>query len=249
MNNPILPQAIKVCQFDNFNVSFTDTAYLNATEIAKSFGKQVRDYLINNRTTDYINAITEYFAETGNPVTAKNQLVIIKKGGNDKNAQGTWLHPKLAIDFARWLNPRFAVWCDMQIAKLLNLDENAKPSPKLTNTQAHQIQKAIKQKCQYNKLHYQTLYHAIYNAFGVKSYKDLLASDFDKALVFIQRFRLQDDIHHQIMLAHIQANQQAIITLKEAECLLDWALGKVQNILSINEALAKSLSTRNSQLP
>ena len=119
---------------------------------------------------------------------------------------------------------------------------------KINDTQAYQIQKAIKQKCQYNSVHYQTIYHALYDEFGVKSYKDLLAVDFDKALVFIQRFRLQDGIHHQIMLAHIQANQQAINALKEAECILDWTLGKVQNILSINETLAKSSSTRNSQL-
>lgn len=119
---------------------------------------------------------------------------------------------------------------------------------KINDTQAYQIQKAIKQKCQHNSVHYQTIYHALYDEFGVKSYKDILAVDFDEALVFIQRFRLQDDIHYQIMLAHIQANQQAIIALKEAECLLDWALGKVQNILSVNEALAKSSSTRNFQL-
>ena len=31
---------------------------------------------------------------------------------------GTWLHPKLAVRFAQWLDPKFAVWCDMQINSL-----------------------------------------------------------------------------------------------------------------------------------
>ncbi len=32
---------------------------------------------------------------------------------------GTWLHPKLAVPFARWLDVRFAIWCDIQIENLL----------------------------------------------------------------------------------------------------------------------------------
>jgi KilA-N domain len=50
----------------------------------------------------------------------ENQLVIVKKGSVE-NGGGTWLHPKLAIDFARWLSPDFAVWCDLQIEKILRL--------------------------------------------------------------------------------------------------------------------------------
>ena len=48
-----------------------------------------------------------------------NQLVIIK-GGSVQNGGGTWLHPKLAIHFARWLDPKFAVWCDEQIEHIIS---------------------------------------------------------------------------------------------------------------------------------
>lgn len=41
-----------------------------------------------------------------------------RKGG-DVTRQGTWLHPKLAVRFAQWLDVRFAVWCDAQIDALL----------------------------------------------------------------------------------------------------------------------------------
>ncbi|OAM32416.1 hypothetical protein A7P96_02000 [Eikenella sp. NML03-A-027] len=41
----------------------------------------------------------------------------MKRGGIE---QGTWLHPKLAVHFARWLDPKFAVWCDEQIEQILS---------------------------------------------------------------------------------------------------------------------------------
>ncbi|SDG85201.1 KilA-N domain-containing protein [Pseudomonas flavescens] len=42
-------------------------------------------------------------------------LVITKSG----RGGGTWLHPKLAVAFARWLDVRFAVWSDLHIDALL----------------------------------------------------------------------------------------------------------------------------------
>ncbi|EJF07812.1 KilA-N domain-containing protein [Thiovulum sp. ES] len=47
-------------------------------------------------------------------------LVVVNKGGNDKNIQGTWIHRKLIIAFARWLSPDFAVWCDETIEDILS---------------------------------------------------------------------------------------------------------------------------------
>lgn len=113
-----LPQKLKTVNFDGLPVAFTENGYLNATKIAKHYGKQVRDYLINNRTQDYIRALNEHLSEAVKTASEQNQLVIVVKGGKSAE-QGTWLHPKLAIDFARWLNPRFAVWCDMQIERML----------------------------------------------------------------------------------------------------------------------------------
>lgn len=123
-----LPQKLKTVNFDGLPVAFTENGYLNATMIAKHYGRQVRDYLINNRTKDYMNALNEHLSEAlfgasvenadgRNRLSEQNQLVIVVKGGKS-DEQGTWLHPKLAIDFARWLNPRFAVWCDMQIEQM-----------------------------------------------------------------------------------------------------------------------------------
>lgn len=49
----------------------------------------------------------------------KTKLVKTKQGGVDIGG-GTWLHPDLAIVFARWLDVRFAVWCDRQIKAIIH---------------------------------------------------------------------------------------------------------------------------------
>ena len=39
---------------------------------------------------------------------------------------GTWLHPKLAVSFARWLDLKFAIWADLHIDALLRSREVAR---------------------------------------------------------------------------------------------------------------------------
>lgn len=102
-------------------------AWFNATEIAALFGKQVYEWLRLPETERYIAALCERetrkrenadavntgksrFYEVG-----KSHFVISRRGKNG----GTWLHPKLAIRFAQWLDVGFAVWCDEQIEALL----------------------------------------------------------------------------------------------------------------------------------
>lgn len=104
--------------FNNISVSFREDGYLNATAIAEHFGKRVQHYLNNDRTQEYIAALIEFLSEA-EKTASQSDLVIIKKGNSKNFKQGTWLHPKLAVDFARWLNPKFAVWCDEQIEHLL----------------------------------------------------------------------------------------------------------------------------------
>ena len=93
------------------NIQFTTDAFFNATAAAKPFGKSPKDWLKNEDTQDYIGAIRRKL------LLEQNQLVVSKHGGNKP---GTWLHPKLGIYFARWLNADFAVWADEQIALILS---------------------------------------------------------------------------------------------------------------------------------
>jgi hypothetical protein len=104
-------------KFDDIEVIFTntDSLYINATQIAKHFNKLPADWLKTKETKLYIQALISRYDNIHN-----SDLVVVRKGGNDKNIQGTWIHKKLIISFARWLSPDFAVWCDETIEEILS---------------------------------------------------------------------------------------------------------------------------------
>lgn len=101
--------------YKDIDVSFDEMNFLDATSIAKHFDKFVKDYLKTAQTQDYIRALAQNLS-VGNIILTVNDLVIVRQGGI---TQGTWLHPKLAVNFARWLSADFAVWCDLKIDELI----------------------------------------------------------------------------------------------------------------------------------
>lgn len=87
---------------------------VNATKLAKNFGKQKKPifWLRTKAAQEYIEA---YSTEVHICTSALTQSV---KGGNSE--QGTYMHPDIAIEYARWLNPIFGIWCNLRIKELLN---------------------------------------------------------------------------------------------------------------------------------
>lgn len=83
--------------------SFNAEGWFNATEAAVRFGRLPNDWLRLPGTVSYLAAFKRKY---GNIPHLKTRRGV---GG------GTWLHPKLAVRFAQWLNDDFAVWCDEQI--------------------------------------------------------------------------------------------------------------------------------------
>lgn len=96
---------------------------INATEMAKPFGKLAKDWLSNQSTKKFLSTLS---AVRTIPLTG---LVEIKQGGNGE--QGTWMHEDVALEFARWLSPEFAIWCNDRIKELLlngKVELNQSPS-------------------------------------------------------------------------------------------------------------------------
>ena len=89
-----------------------DNVMINATQMAKSFGNEKRPqfWLGNQYAKDYI----EELSKARNIALA--DLVIVTKGGNNP---GTWMHEDVALEFARWLSPSFAIWCNDKIKELM----------------------------------------------------------------------------------------------------------------------------------
>lgn len=83
--------------------------YANANQMANGFGgsQKLADWKRSENTKRYIEALE------------KNKLwknsIISEEGRNG----GTWIHEKLVLNFARYLNVEFELWCDEQIATLI----------------------------------------------------------------------------------------------------------------------------------
>ena len=105
-----------IFSYNGSSISFFNGKNLmvNATEMARVFGKRPVDWLQNQSTVEFINAITEVRKST----SADYQAVRVVKGG-DSSQQGTWMHEDVALEFARWLSPTFAIWCNDRIKELL----------------------------------------------------------------------------------------------------------------------------------
>ena len=91
---------------------FREDGYFNMTKAAKAFGKEVFEFLRLPSTAEYIEALTGIFPD--------KELDKVQRGNGQLPTVGTWGHPKLAVYFARWLDVRFAVFCDMVIDDILN---------------------------------------------------------------------------------------------------------------------------------
>lgn len=104
---------------------FKSDGFFNATAAAKQFGKRPNDWLLIDATKEYIAQVIDLLQLQAGTTIEQNQLVIVK-GGSPSNGGGTWLHPKLATVFTRWLDTRFAVWADMQIDAIMRGDADKK---------------------------------------------------------------------------------------------------------------------------
>lgn len=94
---------------------------VNATDMAKPFGKVPKDWLRTQQSKDFINSLAAVRQ------MCPTDLLKMKQGGNDRTAQGTWMHEDVALEFARWLSPEFAIWCNDRIKELLTMGMTATP--------------------------------------------------------------------------------------------------------------------------
>lgn len=93
--------------FDGSVVTLNSDGWINATVIADANGKRVGDWVDLPSTREYVERLNTRLS--GN-------LIQAKRGRNG----GTWLHPKLAVLFARWISVDFAIWCDEQIDEIIH---------------------------------------------------------------------------------------------------------------------------------
>lgn len=101
-----------------------EDGYANATAMCQANGKEWSNYKQLEHTQVYIQALS---SSLGIPTA---DLVITTTTGPNE-FRGTWIHPRLAVDLARWISPQFAVWMDGWFLDQLNpsIKEQAPAGP------------------------------------------------------------------------------------------------------------------------
>lgn len=108
---------MKICTFNEMPVTFmlekNNGMMVNATEMAKAFGKQVGEFMSNAGTKAFVNEALNNGNSRFLKIFSQSDLYY----SNQKT--GTWMHRVLALKFAAWLSPEFELWVYSTIEDLL----------------------------------------------------------------------------------------------------------------------------------
>lgn len=97
-----------LANYEGHAIQFREDGWFNATAAASKFDKEPYEWLRLPDTLTYIHALERKYGKIPYYTTRKGK------------AGGTWMHPKLGVPFARWLDIDFALWCDEQIESLIH---------------------------------------------------------------------------------------------------------------------------------
>lgn len=101
-NNPI-----------TFNLKKDNGVMINATEMAKPFGKEVARFMENDSTKNFISACLK--TRNSSFINIENESELF----TSIQKSGTFMHRILALKFAAWLSPDFEVWVYSTIEEML----------------------------------------------------------------------------------------------------------------------------------
>ena len=109
----------EVREWNGVPIHRREDGWVNATAMCQAGNREWFTYARSSRTQEYIAALAAVVGSPrncGHPHQGSPQdpaTVVVRSvttGPNDQ--RGTWVHPRLAVDLARWISPAFAVWMD-----------------------------------------------------------------------------------------------------------------------------------------
>ena len=100
--------AFESFQYNGQTINQRNDGFVNLTQMCKANGVRLSKWRDLSETKQYIKELSLAYPEIG--------VCQTKQGAQD----GTWGHPSLAINLARWISPAFAVWCDSHIFNLMS---------------------------------------------------------------------------------------------------------------------------------
>ncbi len=111
---PVQSQELVIFNYQNkFPISFkadNGRTMINATQMARSFGKQPVEWLRLSATQEFREALVS----RGESLSLESQIMTTRG-----HMGATWIDKSLGMEFARWLSPDFSVWCNNCIQELM----------------------------------------------------------------------------------------------------------------------------------
>jgi hypothetical protein len=104
---------IKAFAYNGQTITQRQDGYINLTQMCLANGKLLADWNRLKKTKSYLQTLSE---DMGIPISS---IVKVEHG------MQTWGHPSIAINLARWLNDKFAVWCDAHIFNLMTTGQTS----------------------------------------------------------------------------------------------------------------------------
>ena len=189
------------------SVDFTSDAWFNATAAAKQFNKRPIDWLNLESTKEYVrvlhNAVFPEIHVSGILTLEQNQLVRTKKG-SPENGGGSWFHPELAVEFARWLSVGFSIWCNTTIRKILRGETIGEFKPTIdpinddlsttliSDFQQQHLAVGVGAKAERLNRNTQWMWCAFKKHLGINSYKALTLAKYPAACAYLSIKPLTD---------------------------------------------------------
>jgi hypothetical protein len=84
---------------------------VNATDMAKIFGKNTSDFMSLEQTRNFFEVMKEEYTFLN--IEKSTDLIV------SMPESGTWMHRVLALKFAAWLSPSFEIWMHGAVENLL----------------------------------------------------------------------------------------------------------------------------------
>jgi phage regulator Rha-like protein len=97
----------------DFLPSGNDNVMVNATQMAKIFGKKVENFTRLDDTKNFINECLKNANKRFLGIENEENLI------DSRQKSGTWMHRVLALKFAAWLDPAFELWVYITIDKII----------------------------------------------------------------------------------------------------------------------------------
>ena len=231
----------------NHTISQDKNGFFSLTDLHKASGNENRhepNRFMRNAETQALIAEIEQDGTTA--------YHTIKGNRSDGANQGTYACRELVYRYAMWISAKFSL---MVIRAFDNLNTGAIPALQrhtISAEQQAQIRQAVAKRCKSNREHYQSIYTALHQKFGIPRYDELLACDFDEALVFITDFQLADDVgeyNSLWKLIGILEYERIDREIRELKRTIDTAYQQIERISHTKGLIYDAISEQKTNCP